>query len=1098
MSRPERGTGRLAAEVGSAKPSAAPVEDATALDVLLLDGTGSDPVQPGRAVRSIAGALTAAGARVLVATAAEAARAWPEVEAESGAGAARVLLAVAGRSPASLLKCPLAMVDAPGVLFLLDVPESVDDAAAGRFFDELWVPSRAIAEAVAHRADRPVRVVGLPGHVRLEYFVGRRHFKIPESAFVFLALVDADQKDAEEAALVTVRAFRRVLGSHPAHDVALVLRLKGPWAGSSLETIRGEALRCQHQVIVLARSLADTEETNLLRCADAVVSLHEWLPFGQDLAQAMFLGKPVIATARAGNLEFMNAKNSLLVNGGCDTDAPVGEGTTAGLAGRTADLMAKLMTDRGLRQSLAAAARRDLLVGWSELAIGLGYVRELRATRRAARECLSGTQAATPAVHRRRSVVRPPAAGPVYYAEADPPSILFVSHDAHRYGAQMVLLDMLRWTKGSKGVTSKVLFLDGGPLVEEFGAVAEIVVLDGAGEDLDPRDVLNGARRLFPRPPDLVYGNTGVTGRYYAALSELGAPIITHVHELQKSIERFVGPEVMGEVVARSRHFIAVSPPVAENLRARWGVPDSKISLVYPHIRPRFDSEVFRRRAEVRRSLGLPLDTAIVWGTGSTDWRKGPDLFVDVAASLVKGGRRDVRFIWLGGDFGAQRALIEHLGVAGYVSFRGPTDDPRAYFAAGDIFCLPSREDPFPLVCLEAAEAGLPVVCFDGAGGMPALVREGAGCVVPFGDVDEMAVQTARLIADSTLRDTLGRNGRSLVLERHTTETQVPQLLASCRAVVRGRPRVSIIIPNYNYARYLEGRMRSVYEQTATDFEVIILDDGSTDGSLELLREYEARPNTRILATTTNSGSVFRQWLRGLSMANGDLVWIAEADDRCESSFLDRLVPHFDDPDVVLAYCHSRVIDGNGALVEDLDYRDGYLGDLSATKWLVPYHCPGTREVEEGLGVRNTIPNVSAVVFRKSAVTGLVASLTKYRFSGDWLLYLHLASRGAFCYDPEGLNFHRRHDRSVVAQTLRAVPAVLAEFRGIHEFVLANFTVSDELVRKMFHFVYETLPTWIPGLRTEDVDRYYLSERLRAAKQSSAHSREGTCPGVPA
>lgn len=1087
MTNLTRGAGHR--EAGDRSASLLVADGASLPEVLLLDGTESPSVPSGRAVRSIKSALSSAGMRVILATPPDPAGTW--CEPGGGIETSRVLVAVAGRRPSSLLTSTLAMVECPGVLFLLDAPASEEEAATARLFDEIWVPSRAVAEAASTVLDRPARVVGLPGEVHMEHFVGRRHFKVPESAFMFLAPVDAAQLQAEHSALAAVQAFKAHFARRPEYDATLVLRLRGDWSSKAIAAIRGEVVGCRHPVVVLASSLSENEEVNLLRCADVVVSLHEWVPFGQELAQAMFLGKPVIATARGGNLDFMSPRNSLLVDpseanaaaaGRCDVDARI-EGAARALA--------KVGDDETFRLSISTQARHDLRIRWSDQAVGIGYARELQAISKTTVEPTQEARPATTETQAMRSPILPSSRRPVFYAEADAPRILFVSHDAHRFGAQMVLLDMLRWISESSGLRPKVLLLEGGALADEFRAVAKVDLLKGTRADLEPSEVLRAARRLFPEPPDLVYGNTGVAGRYYEALSEMGAPIITHIHELQKSIERFVGLDTMSEVVAHSCHFVAVSPPVADNLRVRWSVPDSRVSIVHPHIRPRFDGSVFRRRAEVRRMLGLPLDTVIVWGSGSTDWRKAPDLFVQVAATMVKNGHREVRFIWLGGDIDAEREQIQHLGVADYVSFRGPSDDPRAYFAAGDILCLPSREDPFPLVCLEAAEAGLPVVCFDGAG-MPALIRESAGFVIPFGDVDEMAAQTARLVGDSALRDALGRKGRSLVLARHTTDTQVPQLLASCRSVVRGRPRVSVIMPNYNYADYLEKRMLSIYGQTFTDFEVIILDDGSTDNSPELLRAYAGRRNTRILELPTNGGSVFRQWLRGLSMATGDLVWIAEADDLCETEFLARLVPLFDDPDVVLAYCHSRVIDENGALVEDLDYRSDYLGDLSATKWFHAYRNAGTHEVEEGLGVRNTIPNVSAVVFRRAAVAGVADSLTKYRFSGDWLLYLYLASRGMFCYEPEGLNFHRRHDRSVVAQTLRAAPAVLAEFRGIHEFVFENFAVSDELGRKMFHFVTETLPTWIPGLRTEDIDQYYLSERLRAARDAVMPSRDRT------
>ena len=82
---------------------------------------------------------------------------------------------------------------------------------------------------------------------------------------------------------------------------------------------------------------------------------------------------------------------------------------------------------------------------------------------------------------------------------------------------------------------------------------------------------------------------------------------------------------------------------------------------------------------------------------------------------------------------------IEDSGLAAHVTFLGPKPNPRDWFRAGDVFLLPSREDPFPLVCLEAAEAGMPVVCFAEAGGMPDFVEDDAGFVVPYLDVEAMA-----------------------------------------------------------------------------------------------------------------------------------------------------------------------------------------------------------------------------------------------------------------------------------------------------------------------------------------------------------------------
>src|SRR5207302_5708906 len=71
---------------------------------------------------------------------------------------------------------------------------------------------------------------------------------------------------------------------------------------------------------------------------------------------------------------------------------------------------------------------------------------------------------------------------------------------------------------------------------------------------------------------------------------------------------------------------------------------------------------------------------------------------------------------------------------------------------ASDVFLLPSREDPFPLVCLEAADCGLPVICFADAGGMPDFVGNERGATVPYLDVEHMAAELVSLLRDDARR----------------------------------------------------------------------------------------------------------------------------------------------------------------------------------------------------------------------------------------------------------------------------------------------------------------------------------------------------------
>ena len=124
------------------------------------------------------------------------------------------------------------------------------------------------------------------------------------------------------------------------------------------------------------------------------------------------------------------------------------------------------------------------------------------------------------------------------------------------------------------------------------------------------------------------------------------------------------------------------------------------------------------------------------------------------------------------------------------------------------------------------------------------------------------------------------------------------------------RLTVSVIVPNYRHASYLEERIQSVFDQTLEPHEIIVLDDASPDESVLVARRMASRAKVpmRVVVNEENSGSTFHQWLKGISLATGDLIWFAESDDSAHPLFLERLVPEFFDPDVVLAYCQSALI----------------------------------------------------------------------------------------------------------------------------------------------------------------------------------------------
>ena len=172
-------------------------------------------------------------------------------------------------------------------------------------------------------------------------------------------------------------------------------------------------------------------------------------------------------------------------------------------------------------------------------------------------------------------------------------------------------------------------------------------------------------------------------------------------------------------------------------------------------------------------------------------------------------------------------------------------------------------------------------------------------------------------------------------------------------------PTVSVIIPNYNHAPYLKERIDSVLNQNYQDFEVIILDDCSPDNSVEVIEQYRSNPHvSHILINEQNTRNTFIQWERGISMAKGRYIWIAESDDVAEPQLLETLIGQLEQhPDASVAFCHSRLIDADGALLSEQNTKNpAQPGQIT-----IDDSCTFLRH----LLIFNYIYNASMAVFRR-------------------------------------------------------------------------------------------------------------------------------------
>lgn len=237
---------------------------------------------------------------------------------------------------------------------------------------------------------------------------------------------------------------------------------------------------------------------------------------------------------------------------------------------------------------------------------------------------------------------------------------------------------------------------------------------------------------------------------------------------------------------------------------------------------------------------------------------------------------------------------------------------------------------------------------------------------------------------------------------------------------------VSVIVPNYNHAQFLKERIDSIINQTFQNFEIIILDDCSTDNSREIISQYQHHPQvSQIVFNEQNSGSTFKQWEKGIALAQGEWIWIAESDDWCEAVFLETLLNGLDkNPNTVISYCQSYCVLGDNKI----KFQSFYAA-LSGFN-------NGAAFISEFMITNNAIFNASMAIWRKGIFSKISKEFTTYKFCGDWLFWIELARHGNVHISGKLLNYFRKHGNDVSGKAYKS-----------------GYNFIEE--SKMFHYLYK-------------------------------------------
>jgi glycosyltransferase involved in cell wall biosynthesis len=274
-----------------------------------------------------------------------------------------------------------------------------------------------------------------------------------------------------------------------------------------------------------------------------------------------------------------------------------------------------------------------------------------------------------------------------------------------------------------------------------------------------------------------------------------------------------------------------------------------------------------------------------------------------------------------------------------------------------------------------------------------------------------------------------------------------------------------VVIPNFNGSLYIGKAISSVLDQTYKNIEIIVVDDGSTDSSVELIRNYGT--NVRLLLKENQGASSARN--TGIKAASGDFIALLDADDYWNVDKIEKQMIKFEDSETILVYCSSQIVSDNPGSNKIL--KAMYKGDC---------YSYFIRNPSKAI----VIAGCSSAVIRSSAIN--MSGDFDEDFRGpaeDWDFFRRLSKLGKFDFVDEPLASYRLHGENLSAKSrsdyfngnLKALEKILFE-----DLTLRRSTYGAMLLR----FYFQSLKTAISFK-----DRYLLLNILKSRTFSTKFYR---------
>jgi glycosyltransferase involved in cell wall biosynthesis len=278
------------------------------------------------------------------------------------------------------------------------------------------------------------------------------------------------------------------------------------------------------------------------------------------------------------------------------------------------------------------------------------------------------------------------------------------------------------------------------------------------------------------------------------------------------------------------------------------------------------------------------------------------------------------------------------------------------------------------------------------------------------------------------------------------------------------QPLVSIVFTSYNHQEYLRQALDSLVNQTYSNIEIIIIDDCSTDGSQEILREYEHHSNINLKLQTKNSGSYVKASNLGASFAKGDYILFAQCDDFAEANQIEVLLKAFENnPSVGVVFSKSNLVDENGKTFAD----DFYGREKSFKEAIKENGLIKADKMKEFLSFSCVIPNLSAALIKHDLFKEINGLSERYLVVADWEFWLDLTEETDFYYISEPLNYFRQH-KTTIRSSIKMKTQIVEIYKMFYNHISKNhldpiqkYKIKIGAGAVWFSFFIENKKTWL-------------------------------------